>query len=103
MRVFFSPPLRGGVSARSMKSRAASLARADGVVSNFQNEFLEEFSHHPVRSIKEASRHFIVVAATPPRRGGENGGPLRLGTAPFRPGLISYSPPALFHSDFRVA
>ena len=30
----FSPPLRGGVAARSRKSREASIARADGVVFN---------------------------------------------------------------------
>src|SRR5215831_8147545 len=46
------------------------VARADGVVSKHQ-QFLLEFSHHPVRSTKEASRYFVSVAATPPRRGGE--------------------------------
>src|SRR5262249_38748589 len=67
----FTPPLRGGVAARSRKSREASLARADGVVFNLQQNSAE-FDHHPVRSTKEASRYFIEVAASPPRRGGEN-------------------------------
>ena len=58
------------MAARSIRRREASLARADGVVSKHQ-QFLLEFSHHPVRSTKEASRYFIDVAATPPRRGGE--------------------------------
>jgi hypothetical protein len=40
------------------------------VVINHQ-QFLLEFTHHPVRSPKDASRYFIDVAATPPRRGGE--------------------------------
>src|SRR5215468_5265207 len=30
-----------------------------------------ELDHHPVRSIEEASRYFVEVASTPPRRGGE--------------------------------
>jgi len=33
----FSPPLRGGVAARSRNGREASLARAAGVVINFNN------------------------------------------------------------------
>src|SRR5215471_7751182 len=89
-----SPPLRGEVAVRSTKNRAASLARADGderserkrhsaqpvmVVINYQ-QFLLEFTHHPVRSTKEAARYLIDVADPPPRRGGEkahqNGIPL---------------------------
>src|SRR5262249_39662275 len=58
-----------GWAARSRKRREASLARADGVVFNL-NRILLELDHHPVRSIKEASRHFVEVASTPPRRGG---------------------------------
>ena len=73
------------MAARSRKRREASLARADGVVFDF-NKIPLEFDHHPVRSIKEASRHFIEVASTPPQRGGENGGPLRFGNSPVRPG-----------------
>src|SRR5215471_5544225 len=71
----FSPPLRGGGGCAIKKSRAASSARADGAVTNFQNKFVAELDHHPVRSIEEASRHFIEVADTPPRRGGENSRP----------------------------
>jgi hypothetical protein len=52
------------------KSRGASSARADGVVINHQ-QFLLELTHHPVRFPKDASRYFIDVAATPPRRGGD--------------------------------
>ena len=94
----FSPPLRG-VAARSRKSREASLTRADGderseckrdsaqlVISGVQlQQNSVEFDHHPVRSIKEASRYFVDVASTPPRRGGENCGPLRFGNSPERP------------------
>src|SRR5262249_49942691 len=67
---FFSPPLRGGVAARSTRCRGASLTRADGVVCKFQH-ILFEFDHHPVRSIKEVWQYLIIVAAPPPRRGGE--------------------------------
>src|SRR5215470_11441377 len=45
-----------------------------------------EFDHHPVRSIKEASRYFIEVAATPPRRGGEKSATPPLGQQPPTPG-----------------
>src|SRR5689334_95318 len=76
--VEFSPPLRGGVAARSRKSREASFgSRRRGGVQPQQNS--AEFDHHPVRSVKEASRCLIEVAATPPRRGGENCGPRRFG------------------------
>jgi hypothetical protein len=64
----FSPPLRGGVAARSIRCRAASSARADGVVI-IHSKIPLELNHHPVRSIEEASRYFTGVAATPPRRG----------------------------------
>jgi hypothetical protein len=56
-----SPPLRGEVPARSRKSRGASLARADGVVFNLNK--IQWNLITPVRSIKEASRYFIEVAA----------------------------------------
>ena len=52
------------------KAAQHPLARADGVVINHQ-QFLLEFTHRPIRSNEEASRYFIDVAATPPRRGGE--------------------------------
>src|SRR5215813_10896320 len=70
----FSPPLRGGVSARPIRCRVASLARADGVVI-IHNKILLELNHHPVRSIEDASQYFIEVADTPPRRGGETAHP----------------------------
>ena len=45
-----------------MRSREASLVRADGVVlARFPDQ------HHPVRSTKVASGYFLDVAATPPR------------------------------------
>src|SRR5262249_43692818 len=58
---------------------------------------LLELDHHPVRSIKEASRYLIEVAATPPRRGGENCGPLCLGNSPASPwgGVVVGSSAAL--------
>src|SRR6476661_2152188 len=59
-------PLRG-VATRSMRCRAASSARADGVVL-VHKEILSELDHHPVRSTEDASRYFIEVADTPPRR-----------------------------------
>src|SRR5262249_45628571 len=66
----FSPPLRGGVAARPIRCRVASLARADGVVV-IHNTILLELNHHPVRSIDDASPYFMEVADTPPRREGE--------------------------------
>jgi hypothetical protein len=51
------------------------------VVIKHQLKF-SELDHHPVRSIKEASRHFIEVADTPPRRGGEKSG-TAVGNTPF--------------------
>ena len=44
-----------GVAARSSKRREASLDSADGVVLNLKQNAVE-FGHHPVRSIREASR-----------------------------------------------
>src|SRR5690349_13921101 len=67
----FSPPLRGGLDARSIRCREASLTRADGVVINYEQIMLE-LDHHSVRSTKEASQYFVNVAATPPRRGGDS-------------------------------
>src|SRR5262250_3225490 len=44
-----------------------------------------EFDHHPVRATKEASRYFVEVASTPPRRGGENRMPVLLSNILLRP------------------
>ena len=49
---------------------AAHLSAADGVVAHTENWLV---SDHPVRSNKEASRHFLNVASTPPH---EEGTPL---------------------------
>jgi hypothetical protein len=65
-----SPPLRGGVAATVNKRREATLYGADGVVVRHKNNLLE-IGHHPVCAAKDASRHFLIRAATPPRRGGE--------------------------------
>src|SRR5215813_11998237 len=46
------------------------LAQTGWVVFQPQQKFVE-LHHHPVRSIEEASRYFVKVASTPPRRGGE--------------------------------
>jgi hypothetical protein len=56
-RIF--PPLRGGVAARSKKSRVASLARADGVVFNLGKIFVE-FDRHPVRSSRGGFATFLL-------------------------------------------
>ena len=76
-RTFPSSARRGGCAIK--KSREASLARADGderseckrgsaqpviVVFNL-NKILWNLDHHPVRSIKDASRYFVEVAAIP--------------------------------------
>ena len=61
-RRFPSSPRRG-VCAIKKKLRSI-LSRADGVVSKFQQNLLV-VTHHPVRSIKDASRYFIDVAARP--------------------------------------
>src|SRR5262249_61138661 len=74
--IFPSSPRRGGCAIKK-KSRSILSSRRRGGVQPQQNSV--EFDHHPVRSIKEASRYFIEVASTPPRRGGENRGSLRLG------------------------
>src|SRR5215471_10513493 len=65
---FPSSPRRGGCAIK-IKSRSILSSRRRGGVQPPQNSV--EFDHHPVRSIKEASRYFIEVASTPPRRGGE--------------------------------
>src|SRR5215831_17354729 len=69
LRIFPSSPRRGGCAIKK-KSRSVLTSRRRGGVQPQQNS--AEFDHHPVRSTKEASRYFIDVAATPPRRGGEN-------------------------------
>src|SRR5262249_38277698 len=75
--------LEEGGCAIKIRSRSILSSRRRGGVQTQQNSV--EFDHHPVRSIKEASRYFIDVASTPPRRGGENRGPLRWATAPSAP------------------
>jgi hypothetical protein len=46
---------------------AAHLSAADGVVAHKSHSGV---SDHPVRSNKEASRHFLSVASTPPHEEG---------------------------------
>src|SRR5215467_445314 len=75
LRTFSSP--RRGVCAIKKTSRSILSSRRRGGVQPQQNSV--EFGHHPVRSIKEASRYFVDLASTPPRRGGENCGPLLFG------------------------
>jgi hypothetical protein len=77
--IYPSSPRRGGC-AIDKKSRSILSSRRRGGVQPQQTSV--EFEHHPVRSIEEASRYFVDVASTPPRRGGENCGPLRFGQQP---------------------
>src|SRR5262245_1069431 len=77
---FPSSPRRGGCAIKKT-SRSILTSRRRGGVQPQQNSV--EFDHHPVRSIKEASQYLVDVASTPPRRGGENCGPLRFGGSPF--------------------
>src|SRR5215471_19191289 len=67
-RIFPSSPRRGGCAIKK-KSRSVLSSRRRGGVQPQQNSV--ELDHHPVRSIKEASRYLVEVASTPPRRGGE--------------------------------
>jgi hypothetical protein len=46
---------------------AAHLSAADGVVTHKSHSVV---SDHPVRSNREASRHFLNVASTPPHEDG---------------------------------
>src|SRR5262249_61882396 len=64
--IFPSSPRRGGCAIKK-KSRSILSPRRRGGVQPQQNSV--EFDHHPVRSAKEASRHFIDVASPPPQRG----------------------------------
>src|SRR5262249_26041354 len=59
----FSPPLRGGVAARSRKSRGASLARADGVVFNL-NKILRNLITTP--SAPQRRLRDILLMSRPP-------------------------------------
>ncbi len=61
------PSLLGGVAAASRNFGAAHLSAADGVVAHKSSSGV---SDHPVRSIKEASRHSLYVASTPPHEEG---------------------------------
>src|SRR5215475_14357538 len=67
-------PLGEGWLRDQEKSRSILSSRRGGG-DKLPNRFVAELDHHPVRSIEEASRHFIEVADTPPRRGGENSRP----------------------------
>src|SRR5262249_41493946 len=64
----FSPPLRGGVAARSRKRREASLARADGVVFN-----LNKIPWNLVTTPSAPSRRLrdILLISRPPLLGEE--------------------------------
>jgi len=64
------------VDATSIRSREASFNGADEVVQNGTSSkkcILTNFvnPNHPVCGAKEATRHFIDAAATPPVSGGE--------------------------------
>ena len=54
---------------------AAHLSAADGVVAHKSHSGM---SDHPVRSNKEASRHFLYVASTPPHEEGTTLPPKKL-------------------------
>ena len=66
-----SPPLRGGEAATSIKMARSLHSGADGVVSKFRRILLR-LNTTPSARAKDASRHFLDRAATPPQRGGEN-------------------------------
>src|SRR5215510_308467 len=85
--------LRRGGCAIKKKPRSILSSRRRGGVQPQQNSV--KFDHHPVRSIKEASRYFIEVAATPPQRGGESLTKSTLGNCPERSWLGSYAAPRL--------
>src|SRR5690348_9213447 len=74
-RIFPSSLRRGGCAIK--KKLRSILSRADGVVINHK-QILLEFTHHPVRSTKDASRYFIDIADAPPRKGGEKVAPTAL-------------------------
>src|SRR5262249_23203195 len=67
--IFPSSPRRGGCAIKKT-SRSILSSRRRGGVQPQQNSV--EFDHHPVRSIKEASRYFVDVASTPPQKKKEN-------------------------------
>ncbi len=71
-----SPPLRGGVDARSKKWSEATALRADGVA-----PFIER--HHSVRAASEGD-DFSDGAATRPQRGGEGSFRVFLASAALR-------------------
>src|SRR5262249_1893056 len=60
-RIFPSSPRRGACAIRKT-SRSILSSRRRGGVQPQQNS--AEFDHHPVRSIKEASRYLLEVAST---------------------------------------
>ena len=77
------------MDARSIKSREATLFRADGVVAHkprFKTHSEARIvGDHRVRSLKEASRHFIDVASTPPHEEGSQSLNSRLNLPALRP------------------
>src|SRR5215831_14893024 len=70
---FFPSSSRRGVRDLNKILRSI-LYGADGVVIQFQQNFVVD-DHHPVCAAKDATRHLIGRAATPPRRGGEKSQP----------------------------
>ena len=63
----YSPPREEGWLRHQENFGEAHLSAADGVVAHKSHSGM---SDHPVRSNKEASRHFLYVASTPPREEG---------------------------------
>src|SRR5690348_8333413 len=65
----FPSALRRGGCAINKKLRSILSSRRRG--GDQQPTISLEFTHHPVRFTKEATRYLINISATPPRRGGE--------------------------------
>ena len=70
LRTSFSPPLRGGEAATSIKCRGATSVGADGVVIKFHRISLR-LNTTPSARAKDAPQLFLDRAASPPRGGGE--------------------------------
>jgi YVTN family beta-propeller protein len=68
-----SPPRRGGVDARSIKCCEATFFRAQTGWSVWHKPSIFAGLTTPSAPLKEASRHFVYVASSPPLRGGEFG------------------------------
>src|SRR5215831_995182 len=65
-----SPPREEGWLRHQKNFGAAHLSAADGVVADKSHSGV---SDHPVRSNRDASRHFLNVASTPPHVEGNQG------------------------------